>query len=96
MAGKIFKEDTARILLRVHQTKFTFRKSQNKNLRVQDLLLAEEPERLEAMLQCDKAIRLVVRYTIREEENLSSENESEIGVGDREDKHNSLDQLALP
>lgn len=77
MAGKIFKEDTSKFLLRVHQTKFTFRKSRDKNARVQDLLLAEEPERLEAALQGDKAIKLVVRYTIREQANLSSDSEQD-------------------
>ena len=67
IAGKLFKEEASRFVLRVHQSKFTNRKCQERGTRVQDLLLAEEPERLEAALSGNKQIKLVVRYAIRSE-----------------------------
>ena len=54
IAGKLFKEETSRFVLRVHQSKFTNRRCQERGTRVQDLLLAEEPERLEAALSGNK------------------------------------------
>ena len=64
-------------------------------MRVQDLLLAEDPEKLEAMLQCDSAIKLVVKYMIRSENDLSSEaddySEAPLLYGYADDKNDGLE-----
>ena len=66
MGSKLFKEDPAKFTLRVNLSKFTHNRCKEKVTRVQDLLLAEDPVRLEATLAGNKTIKLVVRYDIRE------------------------------
>lgn len=78
LAESIFKEDEKRFVLQVHQTRFTARKSASKALRVQDLLLAEEPEKLEAMVESNKGIKLVIRFEIRSKD---AAEESSCGEG---------------
>lgn len=66
MAKKLFMEDQAKFCLKVHKSKFAFQRCREKETRVQDLLLAEDPTRLEAALAGNKEIKLVVKYEIKE------------------------------
>ena len=66
-------------MLRVHQTKFTNRKSCDKNLKVKDMLLAEDPDKLETALSDDKEIRLTIKYAIKENCDSDSPSKNEEG-----------------
>mmetsp|Transcript_39932 Transcript_39932/g.52245 ORF Transcript_39932/g.52245 Transcript_39932/m.52245 type:complete len:137 (+) Transcript_39932:26-436(+) len=64
--GTIFREEAPKFVLRVFKSKFSLRKCQQGDLRMQDLLSAEDPDKLEAALQSeDENIELTVRYEIR-------------------------------
>ena len=90
---KIFKEEPAKFVLRVFKSKFTPRKCKESDLRMQDLLSAEDPDKLEAELQSEEdSIELTIRYEIR-----AGSSQGESGADNQDVQSSSVDdEIEIP
>ena len=64
MSKEIFKEEAEKFILFVHKTKFTAKRSAQKDLRIQEMLAAEDPEKLEEAILSEEPLELTIRYKI--------------------------------
>ena len=93
IGSKIFKEEPAKFVLRVFKSKFTPRKCKEGDLRIQDLLSAEDPDKLEAELQSEEdSIELTIRYEIR-----AANSQGESGADNQDAQSSSADdEIEIP